>query len=74
MCDHKPKKFCIKRAMTCGLGHKEIVGLLLEREVDFTQPVRFKGKMRSYDGSPLDRAVEVGNDEIVRMIRQANGA
>jgi len=58
----------------CGLGHKEIVELLLERKVDFTQPVRFKGKMRSYDGSPLDRAVEVGNDEIVRMIRQANGA
>lgn len=57
-----------------GGGHKEIEGLPLEREVDFTQPVRFKGKMRSYDGSPPDRALEVGNDEIVRMIRQANSA
>ncbi|GGG57811.1 ankyrin repeat domain-containing protein [Paenibacillus radicis (ex Gao et al. 2016)] len=52
----------------CGLGYKEIVKLLLEAGVDFTTPVKFKGKMRSYNGSPLERAIETQQYEIVEII------
>lgn len=52
----------------CGLGYKEIVELLLGVGVDFTTPVKFKGKMRSYNGSPLERAIEANQSEIVDMI------
>lgn len=52
----------------CGLGHKEIVSLLLELNVDFKTKVKFKGKMMTYDGSPLDRAIATNQTEIVKLI------
>ncbi|MBB6273910.1 ankyrin repeat protein [Pedobacter cryoconitis] len=52
----------------CSLGHKDIVELLLEVGVDFKTKVKFKGKMMSYNGSPLDRAIETGQTEIVNLI------
>ncbi len=52
----------------CGLGHKEIVKLLLELNIDFKTKVKFKGKMMAYDGSPLDRAIETNQTEIVKLI------
>jgi len=52
----------------CGLGYKEIVELLLGVGVDFTTQVKFKGKMRSYSGSPLERAIETKQYEIVEII------
>ena len=53
----------------CGLGHREIVQLLLELGVDFKTKVKFKGKMRAYDGSPLDRAIENNHLEIAALIQ-----
>ncbi|MCR8843311.1 ankyrin repeat domain-containing protein [Paenibacillus sp. SC116] len=52
----------------CGLGHKDIVKLLLDLGVDFKTHVKFKGKMLSYNGSPLDRAMETNQMEIVELI------
>ncbi|MBO2008850.1 ankyrin repeat domain-containing protein [Hymenobacter negativus] len=55
----------------CELGHKEIVKLLLKLNVDFTKKVNFKGRMSSYNGSPLDRAIATNQIEIVKLIRGA---
>ncbi|CAH1059861.1 ankyrin repeat domain-containing protein [Paenibacillus pseudetheri] len=52
----------------CSLGYKEIVQLLLEQGVDFKTLVKFKGKVSSYNGSPLDRAIETNQIEIVNLI------
>ncbi|RAV23230.1 ankyrin repeat domain-containing protein [Paenibacillus contaminans] len=52
----------------CGLGYKEIVRLLLELGVDFKTHVKFKGKILAYNGSPLDRAIETNQIEIVNLI------
>ncbi|MGG4095321.1 ankyrin repeat domain-containing protein [Paenibacillus lautus] len=52
----------------CGLGYKEIVKLLLGLGVDFKTHVKFKGKVLSYNGSPLDRAIETNQTEIVELI------
>ncbi len=56
----------------CTLGHLEIVELLLGLGVDFKIKVKFKGKMNSYNGSPLDKAKEVGNIKIVEIIEKNN--
>lgn len=53
----------------CGRGFTEVVKLLLAHEVDFKTKVKFKGKMMSYDGSPLDRAIELNHQEIVTLIK-----
>ena len=52
----------------CGLGHKEIVKLLLGLNVDFKTKVKFKGKMMAYDGSPVDRAIATNQTEIEQLI------
>ncbi|MCX2449705.1 ankyrin repeat domain-containing protein [Pedobacter sp. PLR] len=52
----------------CGLGYTEIVKILLELNVDFKTKAKFKGKMLSYDGSPLDRAVETNQTEVIKLI------
>ncbi|MGG0822332.1 ankyrin repeat domain-containing protein [Paenibacillus turicensis] len=52
----------------CSLGYKEIVKLLLGLGVDFKTHVKFKGKVLSYNGSPLDRAIETNQIEIVELI------
>ncbi len=52
----------------CGLGYKEIVKILLGLRVEFKTKVKFKGIMLSYDGSPLDRAIETNQTEIVKLI------
>lgn len=49
----------------CGLGHTPIVKLLLNLGVDFTTKVKFKGKMMSYDGSPLERAITTQQQAVV---------
>ena len=54
----------------CGLGHKDIVKLLLELGVDFKTKVKFKGKMMSYEGSPLDRAITTNQTEVVKLINE----
>lgn len=55
----------------CGMGHHEIVRLLLKLGVDFKTQVKFKGKMMAYNGSPLERAIETGQEEIVKLIQSA---
>ena len=52
----------------CGQGYHEIVKLLLSLGVDFKTKVKFKGKVLSYNGSPLDRAIETNQTEIVKLI------
>jgi ankyrin repeat protein len=52
----------------CELGHIEIVKLLVSLQVDFTTKVKFKGRMQSYDGSPLDRAVAANQTKVVKII------
>ena len=51
----------------CGLGHKEIIKLLLELNVDFKTKVKFKGKMMTYDGSPLDRAIVTNQTSLTSL-------
>lgn len=52
----------------CSLGYKDIVKLLLELDVEFTTQVKFKGKMGTYCGSPLEKAIETKQFDIVKLI------
>ncbi|MHA7967760.1 ankyrin repeat domain-containing protein [Paenibacillus sp. CAU 1782] len=54
----------------CGMGHIQIVELLLKLGVDFTTPVKFKGKILSYNGSPLERALETGQTAVAERIQK----
>lgn len=53
------------------MGRIEIVELLLKLGVDFTTPVKFKGKMLAYNGSPLERALETGQAAVAERIQKA---
>ena len=52
----------------CSLGYSEIVKILLSLNVDFKTKVKFKGKIRSYEGSPLDHAISANQAEVVNLI------
>lgn len=52
----------------CELGHTETVKFLVGLGVDFKTKAKFRGKMRSYDERPLDRAIERDHQEIIRIL------
>ncbi len=54
----------------CRPEYIKTVELLLSLGVDFTNKVKFKGKMNAYDGSPLDKARKWGYTEIVEIIEK----
>ncbi|MGI4874015.1 MAG: ankyrin repeat domain-containing protein [Janthinobacterium lividum] len=54
----------------CGLGHAATVQLLLKYGVDFTTKAKFRGRMNSYNGSPLDKALEAGQQHVAALIQQ----
>ena len=55
----------------CGLGYVKTVGLLLSLDVDFKTKVKFRGRMMSYDGSPLDRAIALNQTAVVELINKS---